>query len=174
MNQKNNTLIFGLLLTSTILFQSTYAQDVPTEPVETSGSIIGYFLNTNGVSATTITKKNIEVSGQGSGSFDLTKPGSYSVDEGGGRSTEIQTTSKGEIIIRQPGANITTITPTPDGGLIVQGAGNSRFVVTPEGSVKGYGKNNRYTRVTTSSDGQSVTIWGRGGRIYSIPMPSKR
>lgn len=77
-------------------------------------------------------------------------------------------------MIREPGPNsVTVVTPTSDGGMIIRGGDSARFIVTPDGTVRSLGRKNKATRVTTSSDGRSVTIWSRDGRTYTVPMPER-
>jgi len=99
------------------------------------------------------------------------KNGFYLVPEGVSSYAEVRTNSTGGIVIRETRFNSTTVvSPTENGGVIVRGPNNTRFVVTPQGIVQSDGRKNRYINVTTSSDGKSVTIWGRGGILYTIPF----
>lgn len=92
------------------------------------------------------------MAGMGAGAIAANKRGSYSIPEGGGRSTQIRTSADG-------------------GMIIIRGGDSARFIVTPDGTVRSLGRKNKSTRVTTSSDGRRVTIWGRDGRTYTVPMP---
>lgn len=141
--------------------RDAYAQEFQTVPVMSGGPTVNS--DTNDFSGVTGSGKTNRVLERGAGS--------YSVIEGVGRTAEIRTNSSGSVVIRDTRYNNTTIvTPTENGGVVVRGPNNSRFVVSPQGVVQADKKRNKYINVTTSSDGKSVMIWGRGGIIYTIPI----
>ena len=164
-----------VVLTAPLLVQGVLAQ-IPTGTINRAASGAKGVSVTNNLIGLSSTGKTIEVSGRGAGSVSVNKEGSYTIPEGGGRSTQVRTTSDGGLMIREPGAqSVTTVTRTSDGGLIVRGPDSRPIIVSPEGTVRSFGRKNNSTYVTTSMDGSSVTIWDRDGdgRVYTVPLPEK-
>jgi hypothetical protein len=121
------------------------------------------------------TGKFIQVSGPGGSSLDVSRRGMLTLPETRGQETVISHSPSGGITIHEPGAgNTTQVTPDDYGGLRIRTGDNTQFYVTPEGTVRTYGKKNKGTFITSSRDGSTITIWGRGGRTYTIPMPQKK
>lgn len=97
------------------------------------------------------------------------------IPESRGKSTYIRSTANGGLYIREPGPrSLTTVTPVGDGGVIVRGPDNKSIYVTPGpgGNVRISGPRSKTTVVTAGRDG-TITIWSRGGRSYTIPMPQQ-
>lgn len=167
-------LLLCVMLALPFLAQDVHAQALQAAPTKGTGTVprASASLATNAVGISGSKGETIRVAGVNSNAMNFSKGGSMIIPEPGGRATYIRTTSDGGVMIREPGlSSVTTISPVSDGGMVIMGRDRRPIFVTPDGSVRSFGHDNKSSRVITSSDGSRVTVWGREGRTYTVPMP---
>lgn len=127
-----------------------------------------------GAEPSSVTDTSAVLRVSGGQSLELNRSGRLTIPEAGGRSTTVYYSPGGGVTIREPGMGRTTqVMPENGGGLRIRTPDNQHFIVSPNGRVRTLGRRSGGTFVTTSRDGTTATIWGRGGRTYTVPIPQR-
>jgi len=166
-------LLFACLFSALTSF-SALAQTNDTRTVDESDAAAKTSPDTNATNLISSTGFPVRILGGSANTLMNIGEGRVRIAEPGGKVTYISATEEGKVVIREPGHNnVTYVTPSANGGMIIRGPDKAAIYVTPrsDGTVD-IRSRSKSTFVTSSGDG-TITIWGRNGKSYSVPMPAR-